>query len=480
MHPIVKIIDKKIFHLVGKAADSLNRPCYVVGGYVRDLFLDRHSKDIDFVSVGSGIEIAEAVTHTLGKGAHLNVFKNFGTAQVKYHTLELEFVGARRESYRRDSRKPIVEDGTLADDLSRRDFTINAIAISVNEDGFGTIVDNYNGINDLDNKIIRTPLDPDITFSDDPLRMMRAIRFATQLQFTILPDTFEAIKRNASRISIISKERIVDELMKIMASPIPSIGWKLLLDSGLLQLVFPALAQMKGVEIIKGRGHKDNFYHTLTVLDNVAAKSDNVWLRWGALLHDIAKPVTKRWDDRIGWTFHNHNFIGAKMIPRLFREMKLPLNEKMKYVQKMVELHMRPISLVEEGVTDSAVRRLLVDAGDDIDDLMVLCKADITSKNEDKVRRFLENFDVLRQKMDEIEAKDKLRNWQPPVDGLEIMRTFGLTSSPMVGVIKEAIRNAILDGEIENSHEAAHAFMLKIAADNDVYPISQSNDNEST
>lgn len=476
MHPIAKKIDKKIFHLVGMAADSLNRPCYVVGGYVRDLFLDRHSKDIDFVSVGSGIEIAEAVTHALGKGAHLNVFKNFGTAQVKYRTLELEFVGARRESYRRDSRKPIVEDGTLDDDLSRRDFTINAMAISVNEENFGTIVDNYNGIEDLVNKLIRTPLDPDITFSDDPLRMMRAIRFATQLQFTILPDTFEAIKRNASRISIISKERIVDELMKIMASPVPSIGWKLLLDSGLLKLIFPALAQMKGVEVIKGRGHKDNFYHTLTVLDNVATKSDNVWLRWSALLHDIAKPVTKRWDDRLGWTFHNHNFIGAKMIPRLFREMKLPLNEKMKYVQKMVELHMRPISLVEDGVTDSAVRRLLVDAGDDIDDLMVLCRADITSKNEDKVRRFLENFDVLRQKMDEIEAKDKLRNWQPPVDGLEIMRTFGLTSSPMVGIIKEAIRNAILDGEIENNHEAAHAFMLKIAADNDVYPITQPND----
>lgn len=476
MHPIAKKIDKKIFHLVGMAADSLNRPCYVVGGYVRDLFLDRHSKDIDFVSVGSGIEIAETVTHALGKGAHLNVFKNFGTAQVKYRALELEFVGARRESYRRDSRKPIVEDGTLDDDLSRRDFTINAMAISVNEENFGTIVDNYNGIEDLVNKLIRTPLDPDITFSDDPLRMMRAIRFATQLQFTILTDTFEAIKRNASRISIISKERIVDELMKIMASSVPSIGWKLLLDSGLLKLIFPALAQMKGVEVIKGRGHKDNFYHTLTVLDNVATKSDNVWLRWSALLHDIAKPATKRWDDRLGWTFHNHNFIGAKMIPRLFREMKLPLNEKMKYVQKMVELHMRPISLVEDGVTDSAVRRLLVDAGDDIDDLMVLCRADITSKNEDKVRRFLENFDVLRQKMDEIEAKDKLRNWQPPVDGLEIMRTFGLTSSPMVGIIKEAIRNAILDGEIENNHEAAHAFMLKIAADNDVYPITQPND----
>lgn len=478
MNPIAKKIDRKVFRLVGEAADSLNRPCYVVGGYVRDLFLGRHSKDIDFVSVGSGIEIAEAVTKIIGKGARLNVFKNFGTAQVKYRALELEFVGARRESYRRDSRKPIVEDGSLEDDLSRRDFTINAMAISVNENSFGTIVDKYNGVNDLDNRLIRTPLDPDITFSDDPLRMMRAIRFATQLQFDILPETFDAIKRNASRISIISKERIVDELMKIMASPTPSIGWKLLLDSGLLHLIFPALAQLKGVEIVKGRGHKDNFYHTLTVLDNVAKHSDNVWLRWGALLHDIAKPVTKRWDDRIGWTFHNHNFVGAKMIPRLFREMKLPLNEKMKYVQKMVELHMRPISLVEDGVTDSAVRRLLVDAGDDIDDLMVLCRADITSKNEDKVRRFLENFDILRQKMNEIEAKDKLRNWQPPVDGLEIMQTFGLKSSPMVGVIKDAIRNAILDGIIENNHECAHAFMLKVAADNGVYPVTRLNADE--
>lgn len=478
MNPIAKKIDRKVFHLVGEAADSLNRPCYVVGGYVRDLFLGRHSKDIDFVSVGSGIEIAEAVTKIIGKGARLNVFKNFGTAQVKYRALELEFVGARRESYRRDSRKPIVEDGSLEDDLSRRDFTINAMAISVNGNGFGTIVDKYNGVNDLDNKLIRTPLDPDITFSDDPLRMMRAIRFATQLQFDILPETFDAIKRNASRISIISKERIVDELMKIMASPTPSIGWKLLLDSGLLHLIFPALAQMKGVEIVKGRGHKDNFYHTMTVLDNVAKHSDNVWLRWSALLHDIAKPVTKRWDDRLGWTFHNHNFIGAKMIPRLFREMKLPLNEKMKYVQKMVELHMRPISLVEDGVTDSAVRRLLVDAGDDIDDLMVLCRADITSKNEDKVRRFLENFDILRQKMNEIEAKDKLRNWQPPVDGLEIMQTFGLKSSPMVGVIKDAIRNAILDGVVENNHESAHVFMLQVAADNGVYPVTQINADE--
>ena len=406
-----------------------------------------------------------------------------GTLTLLIGREPVEITSFRADGDYSDGRRPdeVRFTRSLEEDLSRRDFTINAMAISVNADGFGTIVDRYNGINDLNDKLIRTPLDPDITFSDDPLRMMRAIRFATQLQFTIVPETYEAIKRNASRISIISKERIVDELMKIMSSPTPSIGWSLLLDSGLLQLIFPALAQMKGVEVVKGRGHKDNFYHTLAVLDNVARQSDNVWLRWGALLHDIAKPVTKRWDDRLGWTFHNHNFIGARMIPRLFREIKLPLNEKMKYVQKMVELHMRPISLVEDGVTDSAVRRLLVDAGDDIDDLMILCKADITSKNEDKVRRFIENFDILRNKMDEIEAKDKLRNWQPPIDGLEIMQTFGLSSSPAVGVIKEAIRNAILDGEVANTHEAAHTYMLKVAADNGIFPVNtQSSGNENS
>ncbi len=478
MHLIAKRIDKKIFHLVGEVADTLNRPCFVVGGFVRDLFLERTSKDIDFVSVGSGIEIAEAVTAKLGRGAHLSVFRNFGTAQVKYRKMELEFVGARRESYRRDSRNPIVEDGTLDDDLSRRDFTINAMALAVNSADFGELVDKFDGQTDLADKLIRTPLDPDVTFSDDPLRMMRAIRFASQLQFSIVPETFEAIRRNAQRISIITKERIADEMMKIMASPQPSIGLNLLQESGLLNLIFPALAQLKGVEIMKGRGHKDNFYHTLTVVDNVARQSDNVWLRWAALLHDIAKPATKRWDDKTGWTFHNHNYIGAKMIPRLFRELKLPLNEKMKYVQKLVELHMRPIALVEEGVTDSAVRRILVDAGDDLEDLMILCKADITSKNAEKVRRFLDNFDILRKKMDEIEAKDKLRNWQPPVDGLEIMTVFGLTSSPMVGVIKEAIRNAILDGVIDNTHEAAYAFMLQVAAENGLQPITTDNGND--
>lgn len=376
----VNAIDIPEIRLVGAAADRIGRDCYAVGGYVRDIFLHRHSKDIDFVTIGSGIEVAEAVARTLGKGTHLSVFRNFGTAQVKRGDLELEFVGARKESYSHDSRKPIVEDGTLEEDLSRRDFTINALAVSVNADTFGELIDMFDGLEDMAMKIIRTPLDPDVTFSDDPLRMMRAIRFATQLEFNIHPDTFAAIKRNAERISIISRERVADELMKIMASPVPSIGWKLLADCGLLRLIFPELAAMRGVETINGRGHKDNFFHTLAVLDKVAAKSADVWLRWSALLHDIAKPVTKRWDDSIGWTFHNHNFVGSKMVPRIFRALKLPLNEKMKYVAKMVELHMRPIALVEDEVTDSAVRRLIHDAGDDINDLMTLCEADITSK----------------------------------------------------------------------------------------------------
>ena len=463
MHPIAKKIATQIFHTVGEMADSLNRQCYTVGGYVRDLFLDRKSKDIDFVTVGSGIEVAQALAKKLGKGTHLSVFQNFGTAQVKYRGIELEFVGARRESYRRDSRKPIVEDGTLADDLSRRDFTINAMAICVNNSLFGELIDPYDGIGDLGRKLIRTPLDPDITFSDDPLRMMRAIRFATQLNFTIYPETFNAITRNASRITIISKERVMDELMKIMASPKPSIGWELLYRCGLLKLIFPEFAAMKGVEVVNGRGHKDNFYHTLEVLDNVAQKSDNVWLRWSALLHDIAKPVTKKWDDNIGWTFHNHNFIGAKMIPRIFKEMRFPLNEKMKYVQKMVELHMRPIALVEDEVTDSAVRRLLFDAGDDIEDLMTLCEADITSKNQEKVKRFLDNFVIVRRKLVEIEEKDRIRNFQPPVSGEEIMKLFGLQPSREVGTLKEHIKNAILDGIIPNERDAAYALMLEKA-----------------
>ena len=452
-------IDKPIFHQVGQAADSLNRPCYVVGGYVRDIFLHRHSKDIDFVTVGSGIEVAETVARQLGRGTRCNVFRNFGTAQVKHKGMELEFVGARKESYSHDSRKPIVEDGTLDDDLSRRDFTINAMAVCINEDSFGQLVDPFDGIGDLDRQTIRTPLDPDITFSDDPLRMMRAIRFATQLGFRIDDETFEAIGRNAHRIEIISRERVADELMKIMASPMPSIGWELLSECGLLKLILPELEAMKGVETVNGRGHKDNFRHTLAVVDNVARKSDNVWLRWSALFHDIAKPATKRWDPKLGWTFHNHNFIGAKMIPRIFRDLRLPLNEKMKYVQKMVELHMRPIALVEEDVTDSAVRRLLFDAGEDIGDLMILCNADITSRNPEKVKRFMANFDLVRSKMVELEERDRIRNFQPPVTGEEIMAEFGLPPCREIGIIKEHIKNSILDGVIPNERQAALALM---------------------
>ena len=452
-------IDKPIFHQVGQAADSLNRPCYVVGGYVRDIFLHRHSKDIDFVTVGSGIEVAETVARQLGRGTRCNVFRNFGTAQVKHKGMELEFVGARKESYSHDSRKPIVEDGTLDDDLSRRDFTINAMAVCINEDSFGQLVDPFDGIGDLDRQTIRTPLDPDITFSDDPLRMMRAIRFATQLGFRIDDETFEAIGRNAHRIEIISRERVADELMKIMASPMPSIGWELLSECGLLKLILPELEAMKGVETGNGRGHKDNFRHTLAVVDNVARKSDNVWLRWSALFHDIAKPATKRWDPKLGWTFHNHNFIGAKMIPRIFRDLRLPLNEKMKYVQKMVELHMRPIALVEEDVTDSAVRRLLFDAGEDIEDLMILCNADITSRNPEKVKRFMANFDLVRSKMVELEERDRIPNFQPPVTGEEIMAEFGLPPCREIGIIKEHIKNSILDGVIPNERQAALALM---------------------
>ena len=453
----------RTFRTVGEAADAMERECYVVGGYVRDLLLGRPSKDIDFVTVGSGIEVARAVARQI-KGSHLSVFRNFGTAQVKARGMELEFVGARRESYQRDSRKPIVEDGTLDDDLARRDFTINAMAACVNASRFGEVIDRYNGLEDLEAKLIRTPLDPDITFSDDPLRMMRAIRFATQLDFTIVEETFRAISRNAQRIKIISRERVMDELMKIMRSPRPSIGWELLLKSGLLRFIFPELQAMRGVEIREGIGHKDNFYHTMAVLDNVARQTDNVWLRWAALLHDIAKPVTKRFDDKLGWTFHGHNAVGAKMVPRIFRQMKFPMNAKMKYVQKMVELHMRPIALVEDEVTDSAVRRLLFDAGDDVDDLMLLCSADITSRNADKVARFRENYELVKKKMVELEERDRIRNFQPPVDGIEIMRTFDLGECREVGIIKERIKNAILDGEIPNEHEAARELMLSFAA----------------
>lgn len=460
-----EILDQPLFRTIGNVADQSGQPTFVIGGYVRDILLQRHTTDIDIMTVGSGIELAEKVSLALGIRSKVSVFKNFGTAMLRFKDLEVEFVGARKESYQRDSRKPIVANGTLEDDQQRRDFTINAIAVSLNSGNYGELIDPFKGIKDLDTGILRTPLDPDITFSDDPLRMMRAIRFASQLRFSIEDSTLISISRNKERIGIVSQERIIDEINKIIMSPKPSVGFKLMEETGLLKLVFPELERMKGVESVKKTGHKDNFYHTLKVLDQLSPVSDNLWLRWAALLHDIAKPATKKFVEGIGWTFYAHNLVGAKMIPGIFRKLKLPMNEKMKYVQKMVELHMRPIALVEEEVTDSAVRRLLFDAGDDIDDLMALCEADITSKNADKVKHHLKNFQLVRQKLKEIDEKDAIRDFQPPVTGEEIMATFGIPPGREVGIIKNAIKEAILEGEIGNNHEEAFRLMLIKAAE---------------
>ncbi|MCE2616007.1 CCA tRNA nucleotidyltransferase [Phocaeicola oris] len=453
----------KIFKLISETADELGLECYVVGGYVRDLFLQRSSTDIDVVVVGSGIEMAKALSVKLGKGAHLSVFKNFGTAQVKYYDTEVEFVGARKESYSHESRKPVVEDGTLEDDQNRRDFTINALAVCLNKNHFGELIDPFNGLDDLHDGIIRTPLDPDITFSDDPLRMMRCIRFATQLNFFIEDKTFEALIRNKERIKIISKERIADELNKIILSPIPSKGFIDLDRCGLLELIFPELVALQGVEVRNGRAHKDNFYHTLEVLDNISKQTDNLWLRWAALFHDIGKPKTKRWDPQVGWTFHSHNFVGEKMIPDIFRKMKLPMNEKMKYVQKMVSLHMRPIVIADNEVTDSAVRRLLYEAGDDIDDLMLLCEADITSKNEVRKKKFLDNFKLVRKKLKDLQEKDYKRLLQPCINGNEIMEMFHLTPSKEVGILKQTLKNAVLDNKVENKREPLMQLLIEKA-----------------
>ena len=456
-------LNLKIFDIISKVSDEMQQESFVIGGYVRDIFLDRPSQDIDIVTLGSGIELAEAVAKNLKSKPEVIVFKNFGTAMLKYKALEIEFVGARKESYQRNSRKPVVENGSLEDDQNRRDFTINAMALSLNAANFGQLVDPFDGMEDLKNKIIRTPLNPSITFSDDPLRMMRAIRFSTQLGFEIEVKTLRAIAANKGRIKIVSAERIIDELNKIIMSPKPSSGFRLLEETGLLEIIFPELFYMKGIETINGIPHKDNFYHTLEVLDRISLNTDNLWLRWSALLHDIAKPATKKFIEGQGWTFYAHNYIGMKMIPKIFSRMKLPMNEKMKFVQKMVHLHMRPIILSEEEITDSAVRRLLFDAGDDIEDLMVLCEADVTSKNQLKVNRYLENFKIVRQKLKEIEEKDAIRNFQPPVSGELIMKTFDMQPCREVGLIKEAIKEAILEGEISNSFEDAYSLMIEKA-----------------
>ena len=456
-----QLIQYPILEIVAKAAAELGVEAYVIGGFVRDLILKRNSKDIDIVSIGSGIELAEMVASQLGPDVFVSIYKTFGTAQIRQGDLEIEFVGARKESYRSDSRKPAVEDGTLSDDQNRRDFTINAMGISLNKGTLGELVDPFDGLRDIKRKIIRTPLEPEITFSDDPLRMMRAIRFASQLNFDIEPNTFDAIIKMKDRVEIVSMERISDELNKIILSTTPSYGFKLLYHAGILQIIFPEMVELLGVQTIDGKGHKDNFYHTLQVLDNVSQHTDDLWLRWAAILHDIAKPATKKFDKRIGWSFHNHEEVGARMVPVIFRRMKLPLNEKMRFVKKLVRLHLRPIVLSKEEITDSAMRRLLVEAGEDIEALMKLCRADITSKNPDKVKRYLHNFDLVEQKLKDLEERDKLRNFQPVITGEMIMQAFGLKPAKEVGIIKEMVREAILEGIIPNEFDPAYAYMVQ-------------------
>jgi putative nucleotidyltransferase with HDIG domain len=456
---------------VAKAAADLGIPAFAVGGFVRDKILNRPTKDIDIVCLGDGMELAQAFSKLFSPVPPVSLFKTFGTAQVKFADIEIEFVGARKESYARESRKPTVEPGTIEDDQNRRDFTVNALAVELSAEQFGTVIDPFGGLVDMEQKILKTPLAPEQTFDDDPLRMMRAIRFATQLNFAITETTFAAIQKMASRISIVSQERITDEIQKIMMTPIPSKGWYLLKESGLLKNIFPLLLQLEGAETLDGIGHKDNFSHTLQVLDNVAAQSNDIWLRWAALLHDIAKPKTKRFEPGFGWTFHGHEVVGARMVPKIFTQLKLPLNEKMKMVQKLVALHLRPISLTKESVTDSAIRRLLFDAGDDIESLMILCTGDITSKNQNKVKRYLQGFEYVRERLVQVEEKDKIRNWQPPITGELIMDVFAITPSKQVGIIKDSIREAILDGIIPNEYDAAYQFMLAEAAKLNLLPV---------